>query len=120
MPLEVIADWFLALHRMKREKILQDPELCKAFDLAAESQKPFIAAHLKNLHDILSGLVKAAMDAGEIGEDSPEKVTQLLLDATRGFVHPKLVLEFLGEDREPALKSILKVVFEGLSGKAQK
>jgi AcrR family transcriptional regulator len=114
-PLKVIVDWFLTLHRMKREKILQDPELYKAFNMAAESKKPFIAAHLKNLHDLLLGLVKAAIDAGEIDKNPPEKITQILFDATRGFVHPKLVLEFLEEDREPALKSILRMVFKGLS-----
>jgi AcrR family transcriptional regulator len=114
-PSKVIVDWFVELHSMKRDKILQDPELYKAFDMATESQKPFIAEHLKNLHDLLSYLVKLAMDAGEISQDSPEKVTQLLLDAMLGFIHPKMVLEFLNENREPALKAILAVVFKGLA-----
>lgn len=111
---KLIQDFFLTLHRMKRDRVANEVELFKAFDMAAEAKKPFIAKHIEHIHDALLSLVKRALAEGEFTSASPEKVTAFLIEIMRGFVHPKLVSEFLGENREPALRSVLKLAYHGL------
>lgn len=113
-PAHLIIDWFVALHRMKRERVLSDPELFKAYNMAAEMKKPFVARHIKDLHAQLFGLVTAAIEQREFAKTAPEKITNYLLEITRGFVHPRLVLEQADQDREPALRATLKIAVDGL------
>ena len=114
-PLLKIHDWFLALHRAKREKVRHDPELFKSFNLASEARKPFVLVHLENMHRQTTALVKEAMAAKKLRKDSVEKVVAILRESMTSFSHPKLVLQFLKDNREPLLKQTLETVLNGLS-----
>lgn len=114
-PLEKIQEYFLKLHLAKLEKVQQDPEIYKAFDIAVDSGKSFVEGHLKNMTRQVTGLVKEAMAAKKIRKDAPEKVTAILVTSTMGFTHPKLVAQFLHEKREPLLRKILEAVLAGLA-----
>jgi AcrR family transcriptional regulator len=113
-PVLKLHQWFLTLHRMKREKILRDPELFKGFNLAAEVKKKFVQFHLENGRRQLTGLVKEAMDQKKIRKDSPDAIAQLLFEATGSFHHPKLVAQYLEEKREALLKRVLETLLRGL------
>jgi AcrR family transcriptional regulator len=113
-PLLKIHDWFMRLHQMKREKVQHDPELYKSFNLASEAMKPFVVAHLENTRRQMTILVKEAMAAKRMRKDSVEKVVKVLLESMTSFTHPKLVLQYLRENREPVLKQTLEVVLNGL------
>ena len=118
-PLERIEAWLLNLHRAKREKVMQDPELYKAFNLASEAMKPFVKAHLETSNRQLATMVKEAMALKlfypiEGTAMTVETMVNMIMSATIGFHHPKLVLEHWGEDREDALKSLLHIVFRGI------
>lgn len=113
-PLLKIRDWFLKLHRLKRDKVRQDPELFKSFNLASEAMKPFVIAHLENIRQQTTTLVKEAMTAEKIHKGSAEKIAEILREAMVGFSHPKLVLQYLEENREPLLKQTLETVLNGL------
>lgn len=114
-PHQLITEWFLKYHELKKEKVLKDPELFKAFIMAAELLKPFIIQHLHNLHEQLLRLVQNAAAAGEIRRESPEEVVQLLLEATVSFHHPRMVLDHKNEQRELLLQKIVEVLLNGLS-----
>jgi AcrR family transcriptional regulator len=113
-PLLKIQDWFLKLHRLKREKVRHDPELFKSFNLAAEARKPFVVAHMENMRRQTTALVKEAMAAEKVRKGSAEKAAEILREAMMGFSHPKLVVQFLEENREPLLKQTLEVMLNGL------
>jgi AcrR family transcriptional regulator len=113
-PLLKIQDWFVRVHQMKRQKVQHDPELYKSFNLASEAMKPSVVAHLENMRRQMEILVKEAMAGKRIRQDSMEKVMKILQVSMTSFTHPKLVLENLGEDREPLLKQTLEVVLNGL------
>lgn len=114
-PSKLIVDWFAAIHRMKRERVLRDPELFKAFDLAAASRKPFVAAYMTALHAQLGALVRRAIAEKEFAAGSAEKYTAFLFEITRGFNYPSMVLQMPGKDREEALKQTLKLALKALS-----
>lgn len=109
-----IEDWFIKLHRMKREKVKNDPELFKSFNVASENRKPFIVAHMENMRQQTTTLVKEAMAAGKIRKGSVEKTAEILREAMVGFSHPKLVVQYLEENRVPLLKQTLETVLNGL------
>lgn len=113
-PVVLIREWMLTLHRLKREKVLNDPELYKAFDMAADQAKPFIQEHLKNSRYQLTQLVKAAQADGKLTKYSVNKTLDILQAATMSFHHPKLVAQFLDHDRTRLLKRVLDVTLEGL------
>ncbi len=117
-PLEKIEAWCLALHRAKVAKVLHDPELYKAFDLSTAVQKPFAARHMENLHRQLVGLFNEARAARGLGEGDAEAMAQVLTEALMAFHHPKLVAQFLQDDREPLLLRVLDSVLRGLGLKA--
>lgn len=116
--LTLLTELFTTLHRRKREKVSTDPELYKAFDSAAEEHKAFIATHLHNVHAAISTLVENAVRHEEL-TGSPEAIRALLIEATRGFTHPKLVAEMLAADRIPILQQLLHAIFTGLATKPQ-
>jgi AcrR family transcriptional regulator len=114
-PCKLITEWFLQYHELKREKVLKDPELFKSFNMAAELEKPFILTHLQNMNNQLLELVQRAVTAGEIHNELPEKMVELLMEATVSFHHPRMVLDHKDENREPLLQKIIEVLLDGLT-----
>lgn len=111
---QLIIEWFLKYHELKKEKVLKDPEIYKSFNMAAELLKPFIIRHLENLNRQLLKLIQKAIDKEEIKVDSPELTARLLLEATVSFHHPQMVLSHKEEQREELLKNIVTVILDGL------
>jgi AcrR family transcriptional regulator len=114
-PPKLIVDWFIKLHRLKRERVLGEPELYRAFLLAVEARQPFVTAHLQTLQEQLSGLIRKGIDVGDFRRGSAETYTRFLFEATRGFVHPALVLQFSDRDRKAELKETLQMAFRALA-----
>jgi len=114
-PVQKIRAWFLKRYQLKRERVLGDPELYRAFDAAAERKKPFVVAHLATMQRQLLGLLEEA--AGVLGGGSPQTLASILADATMAFHHPKLVAERLDEKREPHLKRLLDTLLAGMAAK---
>ena len=114
-PCTAIAEWFREFHKRKLEKVQQDPELFKSFNLAVESAKPFVMRHLQNMHDQLLFMVQRAVEARQLTVSSPKAAVTLLFEATMAFHHPGLVLEHKDEDRVDLLQRVVTVVLAGLS-----
>lgn len=113
-PCEKIQAWALALHRAKIEKVSRDPELYRAFDMAAGRSKPFIKTHLENMYRQLSGLVGEAIEKAGLKNADPALMTRIILESTSAFHHPRLVVQHLGEKREKLMRKVIDSVLEGL------
>ena len=107
-----IEAWFVALHRLKRDKVRRDPTLYAAFDAASESRKPFVVRHMASVLGTLTGLVREAMGEGSLPEGDPEAFARLLLELTLGYHHPRLVAERRDEDREADLRRVLAFLID--------
>jgi AcrR family transcriptional regulator len=117
-PIEKIQSWIITLHRAKAAKVLNDPELYKAFDLSTSILKPFVKRHVESLHRQLLGLVKEVIAKRRLRESDPEMMVQTLLESLVSFYHPKLVAQHIHEKREPILRLVLASVLKGLNLKA--
>lgn len=101
--LERIEQWLVERYRRKRTRALADPEVYRAFDAAAALSKPHVQRHLAAIRSQLEGLLADAALPNGTAEDQ----ATLLLEATTGFHHPKLVIDHADQDREPLLRRIL-------------
>lgn len=116
-PLQKIEDWFVTRYRIKRDRALRDPELYRAFDTAASLKKPFVVAHLDTVTRQLVGLLReAASAAGATGatDAAAQQQARLLFEAMAAFHHPRLVPEYLQDNREELLKQVLRAMLAGL------
>jgi len=109
-----LQSWFLVLHRLKREKVAQDPELYQAFNVAAEKKRPIIVHHVTTLKHQLTFLMESGIRAGEFAKRDPTAMAQLLFDGMIMFHHPKLVLDNLKTNQETHLKEILSALIKGI------
>ncbi len=109
-----ISEWFLSLHRLKRDKVSRDPELFAAFNMSAEKTRPFVMDHLNTTQSQLRRMCADALKDGVFRNRSAQACATALFEGTIAFHHPRLVVENLGENREAGLRALLKVLFAGL------
>ena len=114
-PIAKIHEWFQKLHRAKRDKVLNDPELYKSFSVAAEARKQFYTSHLTHMSRQLERMVEQAVAQKKLAKYPVDRTIALLLEATTGFHNPKLIAQRAHEKREQLLKQLLDVVIDGLS-----
>ena len=114
-PVAKIHEWFQKLYRMKRERVLSDPELYKSFSAAAEERKSLYTNHLTRVSGQLTRLVEEAVARKQLTKYPLEATVAVLLETTAGFHNLKLVAQHAHEKREPLLKRVLDVVLDGLS-----
>jgi AcrR family transcriptional regulator len=110
---ERIRQYFLMLHRAKRERVQLEPELYKAFSTSAQLLKPSILKHLQGVESQVLRLTREASEAELLTGVSPETATNLLLEATYRFTEPQLVQQMLEEDREPLLSCLITALLRG-------
>lgn len=108
-----ITRWFLVLHRAKKEKVKNDPEIYRAFNYSAVIEKDFVKRHLEQMNAQLTSLSQRAIDDGSI-KGNASAIAMMLLTATIDFHHPLMVAERTNEDREPMLEQILAALYKGL------
>jgi AcrR family transcriptional regulator len=114
-PLAKIHEWFQKLYRTKRDKMLNDPELYKSFNFAAEERKSLYTSHLTRMSGQPTRLVEEAVARKKLTRYPVEATVAVLFETTTGFHNLKLVAQHVHEKREPLLKQVLDVVIEGLS-----
>jgi AcrR family transcriptional regulator len=113
-----IKRWLLRLHHLKREKVMRDPELYGAFNLAAEKTRLFVQTHLAVMNDQLRGILSEGMESGEIERRDPAAIAHLLFEGTMTFHHPRFVREHIEEDRTALLEGLIDLLLAGLAGRA--
>ena len=106
-PVEKLRAWFVARTRVKVDRARQDPELYRSFDFATAQDKPFVRAHRAEIDRQLDRLLAEA--GGETGGNRGA----ILTEAMTAFLHPSLVAQHLGEDRERLMLSVLGTVLAG-------
>lgn len=107
--------WFTTLHRLKREKVMADPELYQAFNTSSVREMPSISCHMATMRAQLEALVSEGIDLGELAPGDSSRIAALLFDGTMAFHHPRLVLDYLGADRSHELSELLQLLLKGLS-----
>lgn len=107
--------WFTTLHRLKREKVMADPELYQAFNTSSMRELPSISGHMATMRAQLEALVGEGIRAGELAPGDRSRIAAMLFEGTMAFHHPRLVLDSLAADRSADLSELLDLLLKGLS-----
>lgn len=110
-----IINWFIALHNLKREKVLKQPELYRVFEISVAKGRPFIEVHLKTAMKQLIELIKHGIQSGELDiKIKANEAAVVLFEATAAYHYPKLVHENINKNRTSELIKLLKILMKGM------
>lgn len=113
-PYDLLLKWFITYHTLKLNKVRNDPEIYKTFNMAVEKKKGFVQQHLNEMTDQLTRIVESGKKAHMFGRFSTKETVDLLMESTISFHHPVLVLEQQQNDRIMELKSLINTLVQGL------
>jgi len=116
---ECLLKWFITYHQLKRNKVRNDPEIYKTFNMAVEKKKEFVQQHLKELNSQLTYIVERGKAEHMFDRFSTKKTVDLLLKSTLGFHHPFLIVEQQHGDRILELKNLIHTMVQGLKTQQQ-
>lgn len=99
MPLAAIAEengsaidrlhrWLERLITLKRQKVLDDPELFATYHAIAEEAREVVRAHIDELVGQLAQIMESGISRGEFKVSNPHKTAKAVLNATVRFHHP--------------------------------
>lgn len=110
-----IRRWFLALYEMRRDKVLKNAKEYASYMRTEELHRPCAQHDALERKEQLVGLVRAAMDAGQLRRDDAHSVAGLLLSATDHFIHPAFIASHALEDKKTDFNRLLDALIKGLA-----
>jgi AcrR family transcriptional regulator len=113
-PPERLRGWFHALHRSKRRKVSDDPELFATYHGLAEGAQTVVKEHVAHLASQIERIVRDGVRSGDFSTRDPRRTARALLDATTRFHHPHFVRTEASKARD--LDRVLAVLVSGLNG----
>ena len=109
-----LADWFKKLRTLKRRKVLDDPELFRAYHNHVMSMRDVVDEHVTTLLLQLQRIIADGVAAGDFSTAIiPRDAAAAFLNATSRFHHPSMiVLDPPPTDAEA--KTVLALLLAGL------
>jgi AcrR family transcriptional regulator len=125
IPLAIIAEdsssaidrlhrWLERLITLKRQKVLEDPELFATYHTIAQGSREVVRAHVDELICQLAHIVKSGVSSGEFQVLDPYEAAKAVFDATVRFHHPAHVSEWTDPDIETRFASVWRLIVVGL------
>ena len=125
MPLAVIAQekspaverlhrWLERLITLKRQKVLDDPELFATYSVIAQEAREVVQAHVDELVGQLAGIVESGISSREFKVSDPPEVAKAIFNATVRFHHPAHACEWSNPDIDTDFAHVWRLVLVGL------
>ena len=113
---ERLHQWCMTLMETKRRKVLDDPEMFRAYQGLIGDARDVATHHLDHLIQMVRKLISDGIATGEFRVADLEAATRLVLDATIRFHHPHLVAETGGADLTPRAEVVIRAILGALAG----
>ncbi|MCF1599251.1 TetR family transcriptional regulator [Streptomyces muensis] len=114
-----VREWLAALFAAKRRKALADPELFATYSvLTTETAETVVGAHITELTDQLTEIVRAGTAAGTFTVDDPAVTAGALFRATDRFHDPHYAREWERPGVEGEFEAVLDLLVRGLRAAA--
>ncbi|MEC4814616.1 MAG: TetR family transcriptional regulator [Scytonema sp. PMC 1069.18] len=107
--------YVLTLHRLKRDKLMADPDLFEAFLAILEADRNVVEHHLKALHSILKDILSRGVDSGEFDIADLSLTTEAVNAATLKFHHPLMIRESAEQPLEDQAIAVVKLLTTALT-----
>ncbi|MEU6256359.1 TetR family transcriptional regulator [Streptomyces sp. NPDC047043] len=111
-----VREWLAALFAAKRQKAGIDPELFATYSVLAVDAGEVVAAHITELTDQLTEIVRAGVEAGTFTVGDPASAALALFQATGRFHDPGYAKEWELPGVEAEFEAVVELLVRGLRG----
>lgn len=109
-----LRQWLHQLSRVKRDKVLQDPELFATYHSIAEQSSGAVDAHVRELKQQLARIILDGQESRSFKVSDPEHAASAVFDATMRFHHPAHSKEWKDPDIDDALDVVIDLLIAGM------
>jgi len=114
--LERLHRWFEQLMRLKRQKVLDDPELFATYSAIAEEARGVVQAHVDELVRQLTQIIESGISSQVFKGADSQQVAKAVFDATTRFHHPAHAAEWRHPNIDADFAQVWRLVLSGLMG----
>lgn len=106
--------WLERLITLKRQKVLDDPEMFATYHAIAEAAREVVQSHVDELVGQLAQIMESGISRGEFQVSHPRKAANAVLNATVRFHHPAHASEWNKADINEDFVDVWKLILAGL------
>jgi AcrR family transcriptional regulator len=105
----------IELHRRRRAKFQQEPELYESFRRVIVSRSDAVAKRQAKIAAVFAQLIQQGIDDGEFRPVDPAEAATVLEDATAFFLHPAVMPSALHNRGEERARNVVRHVLAGFA-----
>ncbi|WP_405873017.1 TetR family transcriptional regulator [Streptomyces sp. NBC_00005] len=113
-PAARVREWFAVLFAAKRRKAGLDPELFATYSVLAGEAGELVGAHVTELTDQLTEIVRAGVDQGVFAAEDPVTAARALFQATGRFHDPCYAKEWELPGVEAEFDVVVDLLLRGM------
>jgi AcrR family transcriptional regulator len=106
--------WLESLIMLKRQKVLDDPELFATYHTIAEEARAVVQSHIDELVNQLCQIVASGISSGEFKVTEAEPTAKAIFNATVRFHHPAHASEWSSPDIDAEFAQVWRLLVAGL------
>lgn len=111
---ERLQRWLEQLIRLKRQKVLDDPELFATYQAIGQEASQVVQAHVDELVQQLAQIIASGIASQEFQVFYPRQAAQAVFNATVRFHHPAHAAEWSHPQINAAFAQVWSLVLAGL------
>jgi len=105
----------IEIHRKRRAKFKQEPELYESFRRVIVSRSHAVARRQEKIKATFAQMIREGIKAGEFRPVDPEEAATLLDDATAFFLHPAVMPSALPNCGEERARKVVRHMLAGFA-----
>lgn len=106
--------WFEQLITLKRQKVLDDPELFATYSAIAQEARGVVQAHIDELVRQVAAIVESGISSNEFRVRDPQIAAKAVFQATVRFHHPAHASEWSDPDIDTDFAQVWRLILAGL------
>jgi AcrR family transcriptional regulator len=106
--------WFEQLMILKRQKVLNEPELFATYSVIAQEARGVVQAHIVELVNQVAAIVESGISSNEFRVTDPQAAAKAVFQATVRFHHPAHASEWSDPDIDRDFAQVWRLVIAGL------
>ncbi|MBN3872533.1 TetR family transcriptional regulator [Nostoc sp. JL33] len=111
---ERLRRWFEQLITLKRQKVLDEPELFATYSAIAQEARGVVQAHIDQLVRQVAAIVESGISSNEFRVTDPQVAAKAVFQATVRFHHPAHASEWSDPDIDMDFAEVWRLILAGL------
>ncbi|MEH2434088.1 MAG: TetR family transcriptional regulator [Nostoc sp.] len=106
--------WFEQLMTLKRQKVLNEPELFATYSAIAQEARGVVQAHIAELVSQVAAIVESGISSNEFRVTDPQVAAKAVFQATVRFHHPAHASEWSDPNIDTDFAQVWRLIVAGL------